>query len=306
MDESARRRGLFAADGSVYTWADVVRLARLRSDWTSLVEAVETGEAAAAELEERGTPVGDDEVAEAGRAFRYEHDLLASEELDAWLERHGLAIDDWHRFLRRQLATSRVPRPRRSVPVADPEPEAWTEGICSGRLARLARELAELVAVSPGTPLDGLDAAFDAFRRRTARAVSLPSEVDLNRLEWTRVDYAAISLASDSAAREAALCLRADGEPIGDVARRAAVQVEERREWLEEVDADLATRFLAAGAGDVVGPVAVGERLVVAQLRARHPPSPEDEAVRERAQRAAVARAVARAVNDRVTWLERP
>jgi hypothetical protein len=297
---------LFAADENVYTWADVVRLARLRSVWNALVEDVRAGEAAMTELEARGVPIGDDEIEEAGRAFRYGRDLLASEELADWLRRHGLTMEDWHGYLGRSLAKDRVSPGRGAHPGADGEDAAWAEGICSGRLERLALELADMVAVSPGIPLELLDDAFDAFCRRTAGEASFSSEVETNRLEWSRVDYATISLDGESAAHEAALCMRADGESIADVARRAAVEVEEHLEWLEEIDVDLATRFLAAGAGDVVGPVAVGDRFVVARLRARTPPSVEDEAVRERARHSVVTRAVARAVNDRITWLERP
>jgi hypothetical protein len=295
---------LFAADGNVYTWSDVLRLARLRGVWSDLVDNARAGEAAAAWLDARGTPI-DDEVDEAARAFRYRHDLLASEELVDWLRRRGLTSEDWYGFLRRQVAARLVDPPGEGGNV-DGEDAAWADGICSGHLGRLALELAEMVAVSPGTPLELLDDAFDAFCDRVAEQAPIAHEVETNRLEWARVAYAALSLPSDSAAHEAAQLLRTDGEPIADVAARAGVTVEDSRAWLDEVEPELATRFLSADVGDVVGPVALEDRFVVATLRAKTPPSTEDDAVRDRARHAVVARTVARAVNDRVTWLERP
>ena len=81
--------------------------------------------------------------------------------------------------------------------------------------------------------------------------------------------------------------MRADGEPIADVARRAGVNVEEHVDWLEEVEPQLATRLLAAEKGDVVGPVTVHDRFVVAVVRTRTSPTPEDETVLERVRRTA-------------------
>ena len=184
---------MFAADEQVFTWADVVRLARLRGVWADLVEQAGLGEAALGALEARGTPIGDDEVDEAGRAFRYRHDLLASEELVGWLERRGLTVEDWHGFLRRGLAVCRSPSVHATAGAADLETEAWVEGICSGRLARLALELADRVAVAPDAPIDLLDDAFDTFCRQVAEAAPVAAgsrrtaRVGTNRL---RDDYA--------------------------------------------------------------------------------------------------------------------
>jgi hypothetical protein len=301
--EESRRSGLFTVGGDVYGWADVVLLAKLRGEWSALAAQVRTGMAALAELEARGEELGEEEVEGAARAFRYDRDLLAADELAAWLDRHELTADDWTDYLCRALARTQLPEADGRVAEEEGEPAVWAEGICSGRFEQLARELAQRAAVSPGSPVERLDATFADFCSTAVDSTAEAREVEANRLEWLRFEYEAVLADDEGAAHEAVLCLRADGEALEAVAERAGLELESGDCWLDELDPALGTRFLAATAGDIVGPVNVENGFLVAHVTSKTAPSLDDADVRARAREAALARAVARMVADRVVWL---
>jgi hypothetical protein len=294
---------LFAVGGDVYGWDDAVALAKLRGDWDRLAEQVREGLAALAALAARGEEPTEEEVDAAGRQFRYERDLLAADELADWLERHRLTVEDWQAYLARELAREKLSGADGSVLEDDLDAVVWAEGVCSGRLQELSRELAARAAVSPGVPLDRLDPAFDEFCAAAVDDAAETREVETNRLEWLRFRYDAVVAEDEGAAHELVLCVRADGDSLAAAAARARLELLEDDCWLDEVEPPLAARLLAAKASELVGPVAVEDGYVVAHVVEKTAPSLEDEAVRERAHEAALARAVSRVVADRVVWL---
>jgi hypothetical protein len=301
-NQSGSARPLFTAGDDVYGWDDVVAFAKLRGDWDALVARLRTGLAALAELEARGQPIREEEIEAAARGFRYDRDLLAADELADWLERHRLTMADWQAYLCRTLAAERIAASNGDVPEHDLLAGAWAEGICSGRLEQLARELARRVAVSPGARLDQLEPAFEDFCATAVNDPAQAREVETHRLEWLRFAYEAIVSENEGAALEAVLCVRADGETLAAVAERAGLDLRAENCWLEELDPALGTRFLAATPGELVGPVSVADGYVVAKVISKIAPSLQDEAVAARAREAAVARAVSRLVADRVVW----
>ena len=103
---------------------------------------------------------------------------------------------------------------------------------------------------------------------------------------------------------EAALCVRADGDSLGEVAARVGLELEERDDWIDEVDPQLAPRFFAVDEGSLIGPLPAGDGFLLVQVRAKTAPSTDDEDVRARAADALAERAVGREVNERVVWLE--
>jgi hypothetical protein len=302
LSDEDQHDGLFAIGGDVYHWDDVVRLAKARGEWSELEAEVRAGQEALAVLGARGEGPDDDDVEAAARRFRYERDLLAADELDGWLEQHRITEDEWEGYLRRAAAREQLPEATGETRREVSEGEIWCEGVCSGRLAELANDLARLAAVSPGTAVEQLDAAFANFRAAAVDAPSVAREVELNRLEWLRFTYEGLAADDEGAALEAALCIRADGEPIEAVAGRASLPLLEEECWLEELDPALATRFLAATTGDLVGPISVEDGFVVVRVTSKTAPSLEDADVRARAREGALERAVERLVTDRVVW----
>jgi hypothetical protein len=299
--ESVQEKTLFAVADARYRWRDVVELARRRGDWARLGDDARAGAAAERMLDASGESVRSEELDAAAKEFRYARDLLSGDELADWLERRGLTQDDWHAYLRRTLARGRIEAP----PPNGDEPElTWIEGVCSGRLEELARELAELVAVSPDARPDRLELAFDEFCARAVDEAGCARELEANRLEWLRFGYDAVTLDEENAAFELSQCVHADGDTLGAAAARAGASVDEREDWLDEIEPALAARFLAAQPGDLLGPVASEDTFVVAHVRTKIAPSLDDPEVRARAEEAVVTRAVGRAVADRVTWHE--
>jgi hypothetical protein len=306
VDKSIAEKPLFRVGEAVYTWNDVVARARSTGDWAALEDEVRAGLAALRELDARGEAPGEDDVEEAARVFRYARRLLAGDELDAWLDSCGLTTPAWEAYLRRSLALDLDPEPEAVGEVAAAEVAAgvWAEGICSGALGGLANELAMLVAVAPDAPPDERDDKYDAFRTAAATEAAVAHEIESSRLEWVRVRYDGVVFSDEDGAAEAALCVRFDGDQLVDVAGRIGVEVDERLDWMDDVDAELATRFLAAEAGDLVGPVPAQDGFVLAQLHEKTPPSGNDEDVRARAAEAVSFRAASREVDKRVVWLE--
>jgi hypothetical protein len=306
VDAAVGEKPLFKVGEAVYTWNDVVERARATGNWEALEDEVRAGLAALREFDARGEALDDDDVEAAARAFRYARGLLAGDELDAWLESRGLTTHAWVAHLRRSLALDLSPEPEGVADVTAEEVAAgvWAEGICSGVLEGLASELATLVAVAPDAPADQRDDRYDAFCAAAATDAAIAREIESNRLEWVRVRYGAVAFPDEDSAAEAALCVRSDGDPLADVAARIGLDVEERLDWMDEVDAELASRFLAAEAGNLVGPAAAEDGFVLAELHEKTPPSGDDEDVRARAADAVSFRAASREVNERVTWLE--
>ncbi len=296
---------MLSVGDEVYRWADVVQLAQLGGEWAELQDDVRSGLVALREIDRSDEPLDEEEVAEAGRTFRYERGLLSADELEAWLDRNGLTTEEWEAHLQRAVARDRVPDAVAATD-ADPEIEAetWVEGICSGVLEEVAYRLAAFVAVAPGAPLEQAEAELEEFSQRTATDEAIVREIDGNRLEWIRFRYDAIDFTDEDAAREAALCVRSEGDSLAQVAERAGVPLEEREDWLDEVDPGLAPRFLAAEQGAVIGPVQAADHYVVAHVHEKTPPTVDDEDVRARAGWAVTERAVERQINERVVWLE--
>jgi hypothetical protein len=307
IDRQMGEKPLFRVGDAVFTWDDVVERARLSGEWSALEDEVRAGLAALDALERRGESPDEDDVEEAARAFRYARGLLAGDELDAWLDAHGLTVETWKAYLCRSLASDLVDEPERraDVPAAAPEPtDVWAEGVCSGSLEELARELAALVAVAPDAPPDERDDRYDTFCVAAATEAAIAREIESNRLEWLRVHYDAVVFADEDSAAEAALCVRADGDPLAAVAARVGAELEECLDWMDEVEPELRARFLAAEPGDLVGPVPTEEGFTLAALLEKMSPSVDDEDVRARAADALGFRAASRAVDDLVVWLE--
>jgi hypothetical protein len=231
---------------------------------------------------------------------------VSGDQLLAWLDQRGVSIGEWRAYLDRLVARAREPAPAfGAVDEGEVEACVWAEAVCSGRLDRLGKELARMLAVAPGTPLDALDEAFARFCRDVATDELAAREIEANRLEWLRFTYEMADFDNEDAAREAALCVRTDGDSLAAAAARADVSLERRIDWQDEIERELATLFLTARAGDLVGPVPAGERFRLAVLQEKTPPSPEDEAVRRRAVTTVAERAVEREANERVVWIER-
>jgi hypothetical protein len=316
-------RPLFTVAGRTYAWEDVLIGAELRGELAVLEQQTRLGLACLRRLATEPEALPAETLRAAAATFRHEHNLLAADELDAWLAARDLTVADWNAYLRRlllrELWAPELDRIESVLMVGDEEVEAAlpAEAACTGFLRRAAERLAEdaaLIAEADAVEDAGDRAAFIAALTREAEAVRTraPSPADVEReveartLDWIRIDAVALELADAEAAREAALCVRVDGRTLTDVSGDSGVPADELVLYLEDVEPGLRTPLVSARPGELIGPFErpVGQLLL--ELRSKTAPSTADPELVRRASAVLAARAVERELRDRVVWHERP
>ena len=316
-------RSLFTVADRTYAWEDVLLAAELRGEVGALEQQTRQGLACLRRLASEAGELPAEALRTAATLFRYERDLLAAEELEAWLDAHGLTVSDWNGYLRRLLLRERwvdeLERIESEFAAGDEEVEAAlpAEAICTGFLRRAAERLAEDAALAAS-----VDAVEDSPDRTTliaaltrgaevarARAPSLPEverEVAAHGVDWVRIEAETLELADPEAAREAALCVRVDGRPLADVADECGLPANALVLYLGDADPELRTALVSASPGELIGPIEHGAGHILLQLRAKAAPSADDPELGHRAAAVLAARAVERELRDRVLWHERP
>lgn len=294
MADSARERRVFSVGTRSVTWGDIAAYAELIGVWDEIAE-----QAALRACASPNAGVDADAVDRAATAFRHERGLLAADDLQAWLERRGLTVDGWLAYVQRSLAGTSS-----AAPVAVSTEEIWAEAMCSGRLDELAEELADRLAIAPDTPLDQLNAAYETFAEGVASPDIVDREIASARVDWIRVHYLSAIFDDPAAAAEAALAVRADGVRLAEVSALAGIDVDDVDAWLEDEEPALASLLVGAREGELIGPVAVTDGLLIAEIVEKLPVDPADPAVRSRATDAVVERAVRREADARVVWHE--
>jgi hypothetical protein len=310
---------VFAVDGEVFQWQDVFAHARASGGWADLERAARAGVAsglhadASPEEEERLEALVD----KAGDEFRYERDLLTADEMEAWLAERGLTARTWlesvrRRILRELWADQLDELVARYQPASDDVDAALaadmvcgdTHGTLAESLAAVAAAAAAAGGAAPGEDRhQALREAAERFRAAALTAEALRREIASHQMEWVRIDCRALEFSEPTEAREAALCLREDGLPLEEVAQSAHVPVGALSFYLDEIDGEERSRFLASHAGNVVGPIPVDEVHILYHVDAKVMPSADDPAVLARARRLITARAETLEVQQRVQWL---
>jgi hypothetical protein len=149
----------FAVDERTFTWRDVATAAVLRGDWAALEDRLRRGLALVRRAAQEGNGVSEKELEAAAQEFRYERDLVAAEEMEAWLEGAGLSVEDWMGFIERELLRARGDRPDADLTDLGPEDQEVSDGIlaeavCSGALSRFAETLAGHAALAHASAPD--------------------------------------------------------------------------------------------------------------------------------------------------------
>jgi hypothetical protein len=156
-------------------------------------------------------------------------------------------------------------------------------------------------AVSRLSVVVRLDAAFTTLTKQVASENRMDEILDMNRLEWIRLDLDTLSFASEPAAREAILCVREDGLSLYDVGSLSRRSVTRTSAMLQDIAPERRDVLLSAEPGVVLGPLVVDGRFEVTSLIKRTPPSLVDPEVAARARALAIELAVHRAARDHVT-----
>jgi hypothetical protein len=397
MIDALAQRLLFTVGDRAYTWEDVVLAGHVWGEWAALEREVRAGLACLARLDDVGEDgdegedgLGDDELDAAAAEFRYARDLVAADDMHAWLTERGLTVEDWLDHIRRSLALRKYGDRAEDAAVAedaaadqahldeedsdqedadqenadqddadqdnadqddadqeDVDGALVCDAICGGRATAMtaqlsaraalyARTIAEaasgqdgvsdaeveaflasvpvdcasgrLAALSPEACRERLQhlARLEIVWRRFASAEASPRAIreliGTRWLGWIRVRLRSVFAQDGDTIREIALCVREDRRDLCDVAAGAGVNVDEAERYVDEVDERFRGLLVGARSGDVLGPVALGDGFLLAQVLARQAPSETDPHVRARAERELLARTVDREVQDRVTW----
>lgn len=315
-------RPVFAVDGEVFHWGDVVLHAQASGRWEELQAEARQGLACESHFDTIEEDGAEEAIDDAAAEFRYDRELITAEEMEAWLESRGITPEEWMGYIRRsvlrQLWADDLDEivAEHAVDDADLDEALRIDLLCSGNHRILAEELAveaAAAAASPSSPSPSSPSSRDEalatirdravyFREHAVAPEALSREVASNQMEWIRIDCRAISFTDEGPAREAALLLREDGLDIAEVAGEADVPLEEIVFYLDELEPDQHSRFLGATANDVVGPVQVDDRYTVYQVAAKVMPSVEDPEIQRRAEEGLIARVLAGEVTRRVRW----
>ena len=316
-------RSLFTVAGRTFGWEDVLLAAELRGELGLLERQTRQGLACVRRLMAEAGIVPAEAVRAAATVFRYDRNLLAAEELEAWLDARGLSVADWNGYLRRLLLRERwvdeLERIESEFAVADEEVEAalLAEAVCSGFLRREAEQLAEDAALAAAddavedssdrrTLIADLARGAEAARSRVPSPPDVEREVAAHALDWIRIEAETLELADAEAAREAALCVRVDGRPLTEVADECGVPANALVLYLGDAAPELRGALVSARPGELIGPVEHGAGHMLVQVGAKTEPSAEDPELGRRAAAVLAARAVERELRDRVVWHDRP
>ena len=316
-------RALFTVAGRTYAWEDVLLAAELRGELAAVERQTRQGLACLHRLAAEAGAVPSEAIRAAATVFRYDRNLLAGEELEAWLEARGLTVSDWNGYLRRLVLRERwldeLDRIEAEFAVGDEEVAAAlpAEAICTGVLRRAAERLAEDAALAEANDavedspdrralIAALSQGADAVRARVPSRQEVEREVAAHVLDWIRIEAETLELDDAEAAREAALCVRVDGRSLTDVADECGVPATALVIHLGDVDPQLRTALVSATPGELIGPVEHGAGQLLLLLGAKVEPSANDPELQRRAAAVIAARTVDRELRDRVVWHERP
>lgn len=316
-------RSVFTVAGRTFAWEDVLLAAELRGDLDVLERQTRQGLACMQRLAAEGDTLPSEEVRAAATTFRYDRNLLAAEELEAWLEAHGLTASDWNAYLRRLLLRERwsdeLERVASVFAVGDDEVAAAmpAEAACTGFLRRAAEQLAEDAALAAAdeagddetdrrTVIAALARGAEVVRARLPSPDELERELAAHALDWIRIEAETLELADLETAREAALCVRVDGRSLADVADECGLTADLLVLYLGDAAPELRIALVSATPGELVGPIERGDGHLLLQVRTKTEPSADDPELGRRAAAVLAARTVERELRDRVLWHERP
>jgi hypothetical protein len=131
-----------------FSWLDVALGAMTRGQWPAFEQRLAQGLACIARAEAEDALPSEEALDAAATAFRYDRDLIAAADVNAWLERTGIPADDWVAYLNRHLLRDQWSGDlddildRFSPSVRQLLAAAVAEGICSGRFDTFSEALA--------------------------------------------------------------------------------------------------------------------------------------------------------------------
>ena len=316
---------LFTVNETAFGWEEIVAAAEAWGEWPRLVERTRQALACLAYAAKTGQLPSAQEVRAAATAFRYARNLISADEASAWLAEWEMTVDEWMNYLRGQWLVERLADQLDDITAAhsisDDAVAAVIKkhAICSGIFNQWAQELAGRAALaaqsglpdcaaaagvaSPHDVIARIETAFAAQRQAALTPQRLQASIADHRLDWVRFDCRSLWFADESVAREAAWCVTEDGLTLDEVAADAHRTAQAQCFYLDELDAAVRPYFLAARAGELLGPLKAPTGFPLYAISAKQMPVADDPLIRQRAERTLLAGLMTQAINERVTWL---
>src|SRR6185295_10765472 len=117
------RQKVFSVGPREYVWLDAFLAAMLRGEWRHFERQFGEGLAWLAGAADPQAAWPDErEIEEAANTFRYERDLITSDETISWLDGAGLTFEAWTDYLVRWLVRDRLRDRLDGVPQRHPAP----------------------------------------------------------------------------------------------------------------------------------------------------------------------------------------
>jgi hypothetical protein len=336
-------KGLFEAANRTYTWEHVLTAAEFRGDAEALKQDLAVGLAVQAYADEQGFEASPADVESAADEFRLEHELIAGEDLEQWLDDCGLTLDDFEAFFVRRLLADRFRDQAEDIgreyapSAADVASCMWAQAILTGEYEGLSVALATRVAVrldgsAPFTPadarestrkaeglLDGetldpewlaelaeMEAAYAAAERAALMSEHRDREIRARFIQLTRIEIVEATFPSFDQAREAYQCVTGEGESLESVATRTSAAFEVATRFYDDVADEVRDLFFSAPAGKVFPPQMGDGPFAVREIRRRIEPEPDDPDVSARVRERLLGHRFDAMVSRHVRWLFDP
>jgi hypothetical protein len=319
-------REAFSYDGRPFSYADVLASAVLAGDWDGFARDVDRFARARREHNLGHWAVAEEALEAEVVAFRRARRLEAASDLRLWLADRELDAQDLVAFARCSLVTGPPVAPDAGASDDHDVQHAWWPwAVMSGAMSRWVARLVQwwgaatagdgglggagvedpvrqidrtrpsgpgfvFEAVSDEALLEllGAQAAFTDWVDRTVDEPALRRCLDRHRLDWTLIEFDEALFPSESAAREALMCVRDDGESMESVARRASTSLNSQRSRRESVPRALMAVLGAMETGGISGPILIGDSWGLLRLTSSTPPGLADPELRERARRSII------------------
>src|SRR5262245_62016238 len=315
---------VFIVDGAEFGWNEIVAAAQVWGEWRPFVEKTRQSLACLLLASETGQLLTGAETRETATAFRYAHNLSSAEETQTWLSQWGMSVEDWMNCMRGQSLRERWANHLNEIAatnsVSDEEVAEAIKNyaVCDDKLIEWARELAGRAAIafgaagsgsfdsaglSPRELVERVEAGFAMRRRLAVTPNSLEASNGSRRLDWIRFDCRYVWFPEERIAREAALCVAEDGLTLDEVAYDARSIVQQWNFYLDEIDANARPHFLAARAGESLGPIRMLEGFPLFSIVNKQAPAESDPQIRRRAEQVIINNLIEREMNERVKWV---
>jgi len=303
-DSPGWKRVVFSCEGDQFTVRDIIQAARWRGELEAFTSELRVSLACVERAAELELEPDQEQVQRLSEEFRYERDLLTTEETERWLERHDVNEEDFNDFFLRRywrvnLTEADFPEPKAKADHNEEFAELLrVELMLSGEFERLERELTSRVAAlhSEGQKRESkadLEArgalgewwsrAEAAYRDVCGRVLTLESRARMlaaMRILLTRVVVESVVLKSETAAREAALCLRDRELTMEDLSKECGCDCARVEIFLGDCEEEQQRRFLCAAPGEILEPQPCEGGMAVSRLVNKIEPGIADEAIR--------------------------